>query len=128
MNKLNSSFKLSALDYRIFLTLQQLEERHLYTNALGLYEIFLGLDVVKEYDWLTTFKTLKNTNSKHISMRLIILKRRGYIKLIYNPKDEQMYYGLTSSGKISLSDYLKKSKKTFKKFIEKTKKNIVEIK
>ena len=122
-----STFKLGLLDYRLFLTMDELEKINKFSNAKGFYDIFIGSVCADEYSNLSTFHTLKNMTSKKISMRLINLLRHKYVSLIYCEKNEQLYYRLTNLGKVALSEYNGKKKKLLKKFVEQKEENIVEI-
>lgn len=125
MKKKRKSFTLTSIDYRVFITLYELEKMSLYAKPQGLVETFLGEN---KYEHLLAYNTLKNYSSKRLSMRLKILLRKNYLGLKYNQETDDIYYCLKESGKKEAIEYLSKHKTPFKKVINKIEDNIVFIK
>ena len=113
MIKKKVKFSLTSLDYRVFITLLELEKENLFARPLGLILIFKG---ESEYSNISTFRTLKNITSKRLSMRMKILLRKGYLSLKYNSNDGQLYYCLTNLGKLTATEYKNSHENVFKKY------------
>lgn len=125
MKKNRKTFSLTSIDYRVFITLYELEKMSLYAKPQGLVEVFLGEN---KYECLVTYKTLKNYSSKRLSMRMKILLRKNYLGLKYDKETDDMYYCLKEAGKKEAIEYLAKHKTPFKKVTDKIEDNIVLIK
>lgn len=113
MNKKKRFFALNALDYRIFITLFELEKEEMFAKPFGLLLIFKG---ESEFSYLSAFRTLKNISSKKISLRMKILLRRNYLGLKFNPEDNELYYCLTNLGRKAAIEYSANHKNGFKKY------------
>ena len=124
MKKRNKAFSLNALDFRIFITLYELEKDNLYAKSNGITKILKGEN---DFTHISTFKTLKNISSKKLSLRMKILLRKGYLALKFFNDNEELYYCLKELGRKETITYLSKHKKPFKKFEEKEDDLIVKI-
>ena len=117
--------ELTITHFKILDTVKELNSRDMYPLSDGIYKIVAGVVDEETMDLmgLSTFGTLISFNSKKICRYLLMLRRYGYLKKIYNKADDALYYALTNLGEDSLIKYHKKHKKPYikkKRVIKKT--------
>lgn len=115
--------------YKILDTISELNKRHMYPLSDGVYKIVAGIideETIGLKD-LPTFGTLISFGSKKVCRFLLALQRYGYIKKIYNEKEDKLYYATTLLGEDALEKYHKKHKKGYAKKERPFKKTILKL-
>lgn len=108
-------------------TISSLNKKNMYPLSDGIYKIVAGIidDETVDLRDEPAFGTLISFNSKKVCRYLLALKRYGYIKKIYNKKNDNLYYVTTQLGEDTLIKYHKKHKKPFAKKTRKFKETIL---
>ena len=104
--------KIVITHIKILETISNLNKKHLYPVAEGVYKIIAGIvdSETKNYLDEPTFGTLLSFNSKKTSRFLLALQRHGYVKKIYAPQKDCLVYTTTQLGEDVVEKYRKKHK------------------
>ena len=114
----------SLSDIKILVTIQYLNERGYYPLHTGILKILNGVVDFETKDFIDcpTFQSLISFNAKKISRSLLLLHRYNYVKKVYDPETDKLYYALDEKGKALLLKkkyHYKRSKKQEKTTIVK---------
>ena len=116
-------------DYKILLTVSELNDRGYYPLVEGVLKILSGIidDETEEFKGLPTFQSLLSFNSKQLSRNVNMLLRYQYLKKIYDEKSDELYLKITDKGQAFLLDFKKHHHINLKKHTKKVKKTIVKL-
>ena len=116
-------------DYKILITVSELNDRGYYPLAEGVLKILSGIidDETEEFKDLSTFQSLLSFNSKQLSRNVNMLLRYQYLKKIYDEKSDELYLKITDKGQAFLLDFKKHHRINLKKHTKKVKKTIVKL-
>lgn len=117
MNRQKKIFTPSITHYKILETIRALNARDDYPLAEGVYKVLKGIndEETSAYRDLETFSTLISYSSKKISRCIMVLLRHGYLEKIFDPKTDELYLKITGLGIGDLTNYKKKTHRTFAK-------------
>ena len=116
-------------DYKILLTVNELNDRGYYPLVEGVLKILSGIidDETEEFKDLSTFQSLLSFNSKQLSRNVNMLLRYQYLKKIYDEKSDELYLKITDKGQAFLLDFKKHHRINLKKHTKKVKKTIAKL-
>ena len=120
---------LQTSDIKILLTVYELNVKHYYPLPEGVFKILTGLDdeEMKDFTFVSTYKTLISYGSKKISRFIVMLLRYNYLEKIYHQESDNLYLKISDKGLRAILDYQKKHKYKFKEKQPVPSKTIVKI-
>lgn len=128
--KRKSTFTLTVSHYRILETIKELNCKDLYPTPKGVNNILKGEidDETIKYKDINTYATLISFPGRKLCSYILNMVRREYLTYIYDEKSDGMYLRITPKGDMTLFNYLKKHKYSYRKKEAVSKPEIVEIK
>ena len=117
MVKTKKELTLTTTHYKILETVEFLNKQKYYPLAHGVRKILMGEedDETLLFKDAPTYGTLISYPSKKISRYVMMLQRYHYLNKKYDPKTDKLYLEISDLGSISLLNYRKKHKLTYKK-------------
>ncbi len=115
MKKISGIYILDTTDYKILETISELNQRDYYPLPEGVYKILIGSEDedMREFNEISTYKTLVSYSSKKVSRLIIMLLRYNFLEKIYDQKTDKLYLKLSIKGELDLAKYQKIHKYKF---------------
>ena len=112
MKDYDKKYSINVTQYKILVTVSELNKKSLYPSLKGLRNILSGSDdkeTVKYRD-ISTYSSLISVQKRTLASIVLMLVRSEFLTYKYDPKSDDMYLMITIKGNESIYDFKKHHK------------------